>query len=149
MVINLMISAKVAILGLLKTMVFWKKGYDVIITSHDVINKILSRDSNYIVDVVMWSKTWDVIIRICFYKDLTRKNAFFFEGWSLFKFNNVGLALGTNLKFYTNLAKGLKLKVKMFWELTPTFVELTGENLVGGPFCTPLPPPFWIGLKSY
>ena len=23
---------------------------------HDVINKILSRDSNYVVDVVMWSK---------------------------------------------------------------------------------------------
>ena len=43
-----------------------------------------------------------------FYKDLTRKTAFI-EGWSGFKFNNLGLTLGTNLKFYTSVAKGLKL----------------------------------------
>ena len=42
--------------GLLKITVFWNKGYDVIISVHDVTNKILSRDSNYIVDVVMWPK---------------------------------------------------------------------------------------------
>ena len=30
-----------------------KKVYDVIISVHDITNKILSRDSNYIVDVVM------------------------------------------------------------------------------------------------
>ena len=46
----LMMSAKVATPGLLKIKVFWKKGYDVIIY---VTNKVLSRDSNYIVDVVM------------------------------------------------------------------------------------------------
>ena len=50
-----MMSA-IATSGLLKTKVFWNKGYDVIITTHDVANKILSRDSNYIVDVVMWPK---------------------------------------------------------------------------------------------
>ena len=65
-----------------------------------------------------------------FYQDLTRKNAFF-EGWSWLKFNNLGLALGTNLKFYTCLAKALKLKVRNFWDLIPTFVEVTGEKLVG------------------
>ena len=32
------------------------KGYDVIIPVDDVTNKILSRDSNYIVDVFIWSK---------------------------------------------------------------------------------------------
>ena len=32
------------------------EGYDVIIPIHDFINKILSRDSNYIVDVVMRPK---------------------------------------------------------------------------------------------
>ena len=42
--------------GLLKITVFWNKGYDVIISVDDVTNKILSRDSNYIVDVVMWPK---------------------------------------------------------------------------------------------
>ena len=56
MVAILMMSAKMATLGLLKIKVFWNKGYDVIIYVHDVTNKILSRDSNYIVDVVMWSK---------------------------------------------------------------------------------------------
>ena len=30
--------------------------YDVIILDYDVTNRILSRDSNYIADVVMWPK---------------------------------------------------------------------------------------------
>ena len=62
---------------------------------------------------------------------MTRKIAFFQE-WSWFKFNNLGLALGTNLKFCTSVAKGLKLKVRKFWGPNPTFVEVTGEKLVGG-----------------
>ena len=53
MVTILMISAKMATPGLLKIKVFRKKGYDVIISVYDVINKNLSRDSNFIVDVVM------------------------------------------------------------------------------------------------
>ena len=44
------------IVDLLKLNVFWGRDYDVIISVHDVINKILSRDSNYTVDVVMWLK---------------------------------------------------------------------------------------------
>ena len=51
-----MMSVKVATPGLLKIMVFWNKGYDVIIPVDEVTNKILSRDSNYIVDVFMWPK---------------------------------------------------------------------------------------------
>ena len=47
MVRILMTSAKMATPGLLKIRVFWKKGYDVIISAHDVINKLLSRDPNY------------------------------------------------------------------------------------------------------
>ena len=53
-------------------------------------------------------------------------------------FNNLGLALGTNLKFYTSVAKGSKLKVRKFLGLIPTFVEVAGEKLVGKPFCLPL-----------
>ena len=56
MVTILMMSAKMATPGLRKIKVFWKKGYDVVISVNDVINKILSRDSNYIVDVVTWPK---------------------------------------------------------------------------------------------
>ena len=51
-----MMSGKMATPGLLKITVFWNKAYDVIISVHDVTNKNLSRDSNYIVDVVMWPK---------------------------------------------------------------------------------------------
>ena len=56
MVIILMMSAKMATLVLLKTNIFWNKVYDVMVSVHDVANKILSRNSNYIVDVVMWPK---------------------------------------------------------------------------------------------
>ena len=49
-----MMSPKMATPGLLKIKVFWNKGYDVIIPADDATNKILSRDSNYIVDVFMW-----------------------------------------------------------------------------------------------
>ena len=49
----LIMSAKMATLDLLKTKVFWNKGYDFLIFTHDVTNKILSRDSNYIVDMAM------------------------------------------------------------------------------------------------
>ena len=48
-----MISAQLATPGLLKIKMFQNKGYEVIIPDYDVTNKILSRDSNYIVDVVM------------------------------------------------------------------------------------------------
>ena len=51
-----MMSAKMATLGLLKMKIFWNKVYDVITSVYDVTNKILSRNSNYIVDVVMWPK---------------------------------------------------------------------------------------------
>ena len=47
-----MMSAKLSTLGLLKTKVIWKKGYDVIIFAHDVTNKILSQDLSFTVDVV-------------------------------------------------------------------------------------------------
>ena len=67
------------------------------------------------------------VIITSIYKDLTRKTTFF-EGWSWFKVNNLGLTPGTNLKFYTSVIKGLKLKVRRFWGLTPTFVEVTGKK---------------------
>ena len=59
-------------------------------------------------------------------------------GWSWFKFNNLGLALGTNLKFYTSMSKELKLKVRKFWKIILTFVEVAGEKLVGGLFGPPI-----------
>ena len=50
------LRGKLATSCLLKTKIFWKKGYDVVIFFHDVTSKILSHESNYIVDVAIWSK---------------------------------------------------------------------------------------------
>ena len=55
---------------------------------------------------------------------------FFFEECSLFSFNNLGLTLGITLKFYTSVTNGLKLKVRIFLGLIPTFVEVNLEKLV-------------------
>ena len=59
MTTNLMMSAKMAALGFLKTKVFWNKDYDVIICVHDIANKILSCDSNSLSLVtlaLLWEK---------------------------------------------------------------------------------------------
>ena len=39
-----------------------------------------------------------------------------------------------NLKVYTSVAKGIKLKFRRFYRLVPTFVEVSGGKLVGGGF---------------
>ena len=51
--------AKLATLDLLEIKVFWNEIYDVIIFVYDDTNEILSRDSNYIVVVVMWPMLGD------------------------------------------------------------------------------------------
>ena len=53
MVTILMMSPKMATLGLLKIEVFRNKDCDVIIFAYDVVRKNLLRDPNFIVDVVM------------------------------------------------------------------------------------------------
>ena len=128
--------------ALLEIKLFWNKSYYIIYYVYDVTIKILSHDPNYIMDVVIWPKfgTSSICIKeviiTSILKGLDQKNRFF-AGWSWFKFNSLGLALGTNFTFYISLSKGLKLKVRKFWGLIPTFVEVTGEKLAGGPFCPP------------
>ena len=117
-----MILAKMLTLGLLKIKVFWNKSYDVIISAFDITNRVLSYDSNYIVDALVWPKFGNSSIS----KGFDQKN-YFFEGRTWFKFNNLELLVGVILKVNTNVAKGLILKVK-------TFVEITEEILL----CTQL-----------
>ena len=52
----LMMPAKMTTLGLLRIKVLWNKGYDVIISVYGVSNQILSVESNYTVNLVMWRK---------------------------------------------------------------------------------------------
>ena len=83
MVATLMMSVKLATLGLLNTKVFLNKNYGVMIFVHDVTNKILSCDLNHTVDVVMSLKfanssisMRDVIITSIL-KGFDKKNLFF------------------------------------------------------------------------
>ena len=103
-----------------------------IIPDYDVASNILLSDSNYVVDAVLSPKFGnsmrEVIIRSFLFGFDQKKNAFF-EGWSWFKFNNLGLALDMALKSYTSVEKRLKLKVRKCWGLSPTFKEVTGEKL--------------------
>ena len=46
----------------------------------------------------------------------------------LYKLNNLELALGMALKFYSSVAKGLKLKVRKFLKLIFVFAEVTVEK---------------------
>ena len=52
MVTILMMLAKITTQSLLKIRVFCNNGYDIIISVDDV-TKIVSRDSNYIIDLIM------------------------------------------------------------------------------------------------
>ena len=63
----------------------------------------------------------------------------FFKGWFWFKFNNLELALGMASKFYTSVTKGSKSKVRRFYGLILTFLEVTGEKLKGNSFGPPHP----------
>ena len=62
----------------------------------------------------------------------------------MLKLNNLGLPLGMALKFYTSIAKRLKLKVRMFLRLILMFLEVTEEKLVD----EEIPPPPLILNRS-
>ena len=141
----LMMPANLATMGLLKLKPFWNKGYGVITFVRDLTNKILLRDSNCIVDVVIWPKFGNFSI---FMKEVVIitilwgfEQKIFFEGWAWFRFTNLWLALDMVLKFYSSVAVGLKLKVRKFKGLFPTFVEVTKKKLIGWAFL-PLFTPF-------
>ena len=57
-------SAKMATLDLLQIKLFWNNRYDAIISVYNVTNKILSRDWNYIVGVVIRPKFGNSIISL-------------------------------------------------------------------------------------
>ena len=58
MVTILVMSAKMIYLGLLKINVFQNKDYDAIISVHDVINKIISRDLRLHCKCAHITKVW-------------------------------------------------------------------------------------------
>ena len=127
--------AKIAILVFLETKIFWNKVYNVIISDHNIIN------------FVTWAKLYPrcgyvtKVWQLKHFNERSYHSLSFIRIWPeeiLFlrsgldsKFNNSGLVLGMALKFYASVVKKLKLKVRKFLELVPTFVEITEEKLVG------------------
>ena len=129
MIVILIVSANLASSSLLKINAFWNKGYGVIISTYDVTKKNLSRNSYYIVDVVIWPKfdnssisMRDVIARIW-----PEKTIFWGAVFVQVKY----LESDTKLKLYSSVAKGPKVKAGKFLELVPTFCTLQGENWYG------------------
>ena len=57
-------SAKLVTPGLLEIKLFQNKGYDIVIFDYSVTKKISSKDSNYIVYVVMWPKFGNTSISV-------------------------------------------------------------------------------------
>ena len=134
-----MISPKTATLSFLEIKLFWNKSYDVIIFVLDLTERNLSRNSSYIVDLVMWPKfgSSSISAREAIITSILSgfdQKTHFFQVWSWLKFNNLGLALGTDLKFYISVSA---LKIRKFYGLIATFVEVTREKQVRGPFCHP------------
>ena len=128
-----MMSAKMSSLGFLKIKVFLNKDYNIIVSAHDVINRISLRDLDYIVDVVMWPKFGksnisirEVIITLILLWGFDQKNNFFW-GDVLIQ----GQLFGTGTKSYASVAKRLKLEDRKFLGLITTFAECAGVKLVG------------------
>ena len=124
MVATLMMSTKLATLGLFKLNLFRNKAFGVLISVLDVTNKILSRDLIHI-------------------KGLTKKYNIF-EWCSWFKFNNLGLAPRYCIEILQQCGKRVKTKSQKVLE-TNFYVCRSYRRKPGrGLFW----PSSWIGLKS-
>ena len=140
MVTILIMSAKMATPGLLKIKVFWNKIYDVIIFVHDVTNKILSHDSNYVVDLVMWPKfgnssiSMREVIITSILSRFDQKSRFCWRV-VLVQVKNFLADTRYKLEILHQCDKKTKLRIRKFCGITPTFVEITEGKLVRGSFC--------------
>ena len=143
-----MISVKMATPGLLKITVFWYKGYDVIISVDDFINKILSHDSNYIVDVYMWPKfrncsiSMREVITTSILYGFDQKNHFI---WGVVLVQVQYFGTGTKYKLEIVYKSRKKVKTKSQKVLGANFYLCrsyrgkTGRGEEGGTFCSPHP----------
>ena len=126
----LMMTPKLAALSFHKMKVFSNNSFCMKIPVHEITSKILLRESNYILDAIMWSKfvtvayLWENLL------EFDQKNTSL-ERCACFKFNKFKLALRMALIFKTNVARGLQLKVRKFGELILRFLEITVKNLIG------------------
>ena len=104
MVLILMMSAKMATPGLLKTMV--------INPVHDVTNKTSSHDSNYILEILELPKFGNSSTSMKVYKDLASKNSFFGGGGVLVQAQQFGTGTRYRLEYLHQWFKRVKSKSK-------------------------------------
>ena len=137
-----MMSAKMTTPGLLKITVFWNEGYGVIFSVDDVTIKVLSCDSNYIVDVFMWPKfgycsiSMRKVITTSILYGFDQKKRFFW-GVVLVQGQKFGTGTRYKLEILHQCGKRVNTKCQIVWGLNPTFVEVTGKKLVEGTFLAP------------
>ena len=126
---------KMATLVLLKIKVFPSKDCDIIVFVDDVINRILSLDSDYVVDVVIWPNFgyYHFNERSCHNLNFMRiwPKISLFWGVALFEGQLCGTGIRYSLKSLRQFLKRVKLKVRKCGGLIRTFVEITGEILLG------------------
>ena len=141
-----MMSAKIATSGLLRITIFWNKSYDVKILVLDVTNKILLRDSNYIVDVVIWPKFVDYsnismgeVITTSILLEFDQKNRFFC-GVVLVQVQEFG-----KLEILHQCGKRVKTKSQKVLVANSYICRCYREKTGRGRFYPRLPS--WIGLK--
>ena len=102
----------------------------------------------------MWSKFGNSSISVreviitSILKRFDKKNRFF-EEWSWFKFDNLGLAQGTNFKFYTSMAKRVKSKSQKVLGAN-SYVCISYRRKTGrGASLPPLHSPFLNRVKEW
>ena len=123
MVAILMMPAKLATLGLLKIKVFWNKGW-----RHNFC--LWSHQQHFII----WLNIADLVT----WANFANSNLNFIGIWlekPIFLRSVHGSSLiiwDWHLKFYINVAKWLKLKIRKFLGLISTVLEATGGKLVAG-----------------
>ena len=125
MVTILMKSTKIATLGLLKIKVFWNRDCDIIISTHDVTNKILPRDSNYTVDVVMCP---NVIKTLFFIRRKAAEVALFLNSWHTWQ------TLSTTV---SNLSKDVPVTLMMMMMMMNFFCLMVDRQKTFTPIFSP------------
>ena len=148
-----MMSAKMATPALLERKVFWNKDYYVIYYVYGVNNEILSYDSNYIMDVVMWPKFGNSsictreVITTSILQGFDQKNRFLW-GVALVQVQQFGTGTRYKLEILHQSVKKVKTKSQKFWGANSYVCRsYRGKTGRGGLFAPPPPPPTsWIEL---
>ena len=131
-----MMLAKLAALGHIEIKVTWKKDYGIIISTHDVTNKILSRDSNYIVDVVIWPKfgNSNIFMAEVIITSILPQQPIFLRG-ALGSSSIIGTGTRYDLEILHKCGKKVETKSQKILGSNPYIYRSYSRKTGRGPFC--------------